>query len=174
MVIAISAWPTVFSGVVLCVFLAILYSNQRVSTRRKKHKATHPSMSNTDFLGKLNVEDRHHEMCLDIRKAVAQVIKVPIETVRPSESDVHLAELGLTFEDLMLALETMGPYDIDFVAAHKLAFGDKNKDLSFYGNTLGDLIRFILDHLEIFNEGKVKGSDTFFSNFFQGNNLCGI
>lgn len=150
MIIAVSIWSIAFSGVVLCVFLAILYSNQRESARRKEHQATHSHMSDADFLAKMNVEVRYHGICVDVRKAVAQVVKVPAEMLHPSESDVHLTKLGLTFEDLMLALGAIGPYDIDYMAAHKLAYSDKSSGLAFYGNTFGDLIHFILDHLEIF------------------------
>ena len=117
MIIAVSTWSIVFSGVVLCVFLAILYSNQRIKSQRKKHQTTHAYMSDADFLAKLNVEARYHGMCVDIRKAVAQAVKVPSETLHPSESDVHLTKLGLTFEDLMLNLGAIGPYDIDFIVA---------------------------------------------------------
>lgn len=152
--IAVSIEPTVFCVGVLCLISVVVYSNHRYSKQRKKHKSTHVCMSDADFLAKLNVEAEHHDLCLDIRKAVAQVVKVPAETIHPSDSDEQLAELGLTFEDLMLTLGAI--YEIDIIAAVKLAHGDKgDKDdkssvLSSYGNTLADLIRCILDHLEIF------------------------
>jgi hypothetical protein len=151
--IAVSIWSTVFSIVfsvgVFCVIVAIAYSNHRHSKRRKKHKSTHVCMSDADFLAKLNVEAKHHDLCLDIRKALAQAVKVPTETLHPSDSDAHLAKLGFTLEDLLLTLGAIGSYDIDYNAVYKLAYGDKSSVLSSYGNTLADLIRFILDHLEI-------------------------
>jgi hypothetical protein len=149
-IIAVSTWSIVFGGVVLCVFLAILYSNQHIKSLRKKHQTTHTYMPDADFLAKLNIEASHHDMCLDIRKAVAQITKVPAETLHPSESDGYLTKLGLTFEDLMLNLGEIGPYNIDYIVSHKLAYSEKSCGLSFYGNTFGDLIRFILNHLEIF------------------------
>jgi hypothetical protein len=150
--IAVSIWPTVFSVGVFCVILAIAYSNLRHSKRRKKHKSTHVCMSDPDFLAKLNVEAKHHDLCLDIRKALAEVVKVPAEMLHPSDSDAHLAKLGFTLEDLLLTLGAIGPYDIDFIAAHDLAYGDKggkSSVLSSYGNTLDEFIRFILEHPEI-------------------------
>ena len=155
MLIFFSTGSIVFCGVVLCVFLVIFYSNQRKSARRKKHQSTHSHMSDADFLANLNVEVRYHDICVDIRKAVARVVKVPAETLHPSESDIHLTKLGLTFESLMLALGSIGSYDIDFISAHKLAYSDKSSGISSWGNTLGDLIRFILNHLEIL---KVEGN----------------
>lgn len=126
-------------GAVGMVIIMIFLKKRHI----RNHLKSHSVLKDKDFLEILKVDPKQVVLAVAVRNAVAAVIKVPPETLHPSETMKYIKKLGLDYSSFIIELESYLSTIVDYEAFWSAVVS--NKDF-VEPDTLGDLTMYFLSH----------------------------
>jgi len=124
------------------VVMMVLQHRIRMKSLREHHLATHPSLSNDEFLQQIKVPVGLVTIATGVRQSVARAMGVPVESVYPSDTLEYICQFGfdnMDFVEIVVEIEqTLG---VPFVDSFWDPLFPANKTLNDVH--LGDLTKVI-------------------------------
>ena len=117
--------PVIIFGLAIVGLVFAFACVERCCRRERRRAAQRPHMSPEEFLELVGLDSRYDDLCLAVRKAMAEDGKIPVEVVYPHEK-MELFEgltgLGIDTVGVVMVLEDELGVSISDAVAEKIPF----------------------------------------------------